>query len=81
MYLQQGEVSRLTKRLQAQTEPQSETPLRLHGSSMLKQARGCGIPYDTPPEELMPVRLACSPSPTMPALQKSVGQSANAPPR
>lgn len=79
--LRQGEVSRLTKRLQAQTELQWETPLHPQGSSMLKQARGSGIPYNTPPDELMPVRMARSPSPTRLAVRKSIGQSANVPPR
>ena len=81
MRAQQGEVGRLTKRLQAQTELQSETPSRLCGGLVLKQARSSGIPYDTPPDELMPMRLACSPPPAVPALQKSNAQSAGAPSR
>ena len=81
MHVQQAEVGRLARRLQAQAEPQSETPSRLQGRPTLRQAPGSGIPYDTPPDELLPMRLACSPSPAVPALHNSADLTADAAPR
>ena len=81
MHVPQAEVGRLTRRVQAQAQPQSETPSRLQDRSTLWQAPGSGIPYDTPPDELAPMRLACSPSPAVPARQNSADLAADAAPR
>jgi hypothetical protein len=55
-------VHELIDRLKACGEPQAETLLGRVPNPAPKQGPVDGIPYDTPPDELMPMRLLDSPS-------------------
>jgi len=40
------------------------------------QMDSSGVPYDTPPDELMLMRAVCSPDPSTSAVQQGTGKSA-----